>query len=171
MLRHALFFDSFRRRLAVNAAPAFSLRVWICQMSCQVGVDQASNSFSARKSFPFAPGIRAPSSGRCGADRRNRGPLKIGRLPQPEDRRGPAPWRCASASRAISFLQNVSPKRFPRLRRTCARRGEGRQQRHVLRHSGIHREKTGYSAERLPAVFPRDTGAPVSAIFLRGFQI
>ena len=47
--------------------------------------------FSARKSFPFAPGIRAPSSGRCGADRRNRGPLKIGRLPQPEDRRGPAP--------------------------------------------------------------------------------
>ena len=49
MLRHALFFDSFRRRLAVNAAPAFSLRVWICQMSCQVGVDHGEQ-------FPFLPG-------------------------------------------------------------------------------------------------------------------
>ena len=49
MLGHALFFDSFRRRLAVNAAPAFSLRVWICQMSCQVGVDHGEQ-------FPFLPG-------------------------------------------------------------------------------------------------------------------
>ena len=133
---------------------------WIWQMSCQVGVDHGEQFPFCQEIISFCSWYSRPSSERCGADRRNRGPLKIGRLPQPEDRRGLCPWRCASASRAISFLQNVSPKRFSEASPNVRPKRE-----RVVSSAissgipGIHREKTGYSAERLPAVFPPRYGS------------